>query len=169
VQITINKDLIGAVIGPGGKIIQGIQAETGATIVLEEIDNRGVIDVFANNKESIDAALEKINEIVQEPEVGEIYKGKVKGVVSFGCFIEIMPGREGLLHISEWDWRRVEKMEDEVRVGDEVEVKLIDVDQKNGNLKLSRKVLQPRPERSGDQRPHSGERRPQHQRDRKPE
>ncbi len=146
VQISINKELIGAVIGPGGKIIQGIQAETGAKIVLEEIDDRGVIDIFADNKEAIDAALAKINEIVAEPEVGETYKGKVKGVVSFGCFVEIMPSKEGLLHISEWDWRRVEKMEDEVNVGDEVEVKLIDIDRKNGNLKLSRKVLQPKPE-----------------------
>jgi len=161
VQISINKDLIGAVIGPGGKIIQGIQADTGATIVLEEIDGKGVIDVFADNKDSIDAALEKINEIVQEPEVGETYKGKVKGVVSFGCFVEIMPNREGLLHISEWDWRRVEKMEDEVRVGDELEVKLIDIDAKNGNLKLSRKVLQPRPERSDNQRPRHRERKPE--------
>ena len=167
VQISINKDLIGAVIGPGGKIIQGIQAETGATIVLEEIDNRGVIDIFANNKESIDAALQKINEIVAEPEVNEIYKGKVKGVVAFGCFVEIMPGKEGLLHISEWDWSRVEKMEDVVKVGDELEVKLIDVDSKNGNLKLSRKVLFPRPERSNDQRNDRGGR-PEH-RDRKPE
>lgn len=156
VQLTISKDLIGAVIGPGGKIIQGIQADTGATIVIEEIDNKGVIDVFADNKDAIDAALEKINEIVQEPEVGEIYKGKVKGVVSFGCFVEIMPNREGLLHISEWDWRRVERMEDEVKVGDEVEVKLIDIDEKNGNLKLSRKVLQQRPERTGDQRNERG-------------
>ncbi len=168
VQISINKDLIGAVIGPGGKIIQGIQAETGATIVLEEIDNKGVIDIFANNKDAIEAALAKINEIVQEPEVGETYKGKVKGVVSFGCFVEIMPNREGLLHISEWDWRRVEKMEDEVRVGDELEVKLIDIDQKNGNLKLSRKALKPRPERTDDQRNDRGQHRTQH-RERKPE
>jgi polyribonucleotide nucleotidyltransferase len=160
VQILINKDLIGALIGPGGKIIQGIQADTGATIVIEEIDNKGVVDVFAVNKEAIDAALARINEIVQEPEIGEIYKGKVKGVVSFGCFVEIMPGREGLLHISEWDWRRVEKMEDEVKVGDELEVKLIDIDGKNGNLKLSRKVLHPRPERTDDQRQQSGEKRP---------
>jgi polyribonucleotide nucleotidyltransferase len=158
VQISINKDLIGAVIGPGGKIIQGIQAETGAKIVLEEIDDKGVIDIFADNADSIDAALAKINEIVQEPEIGEVYKGKVKGVVSFGCFVEIMPNREGLLHISEWDWRRVEKIEDEVKVGDEIEVKLIDIDSKNGNLKLSRKVLQPRPERSDDNR--SNDRRP---------
>jgi polyribonucleotide nucleotidyltransferase len=168
VQLTISKDLIGAVIGPGGKIIQGIQADTGATIVIEEIDNKGVIDVFADNKEAIDAALEKINEIVQEPEVGEVYHGKVKGVVSFGCFVEIMPNREGLLHISEWDWRRVERMEDEVRVGDEVEVKLIDIDQKNGNLKLSRKILRPRPERTGDQRDGRGQHK-SHHRERKPE
>jgi len=180
VQLTINKDLIGALIGPGGKVIQGIQADTGATIIIEEIDNKGVVDVFADNRDAIDAALARINEIVQEPEVGEIYKGKVKGVVSFGCFIEILPGREGLLHISEWDWRRIEKMEDEVRVGDDVEVKLIDIDVKNGNLKLSRKVLMPRPERSGDQQypgdkrqsgdhhPRSKDKRPQY-RERKPQ
>jgi polyribonucleotide nucleotidyltransferase len=157
VQISIPKDLIGAVIGPGGKIIQGIQADTGATIVIEEIDNRGVIDVFADNKDSIEAALAKIAEITAEPEVGEVYKGKVKGVVSFGAFIEIMPGKEGLLHISEWDWRRIEKIEDEVNVGDELEVKLISIDEKNGNLKLSRKVLFPKPE--GYQPPSGGDRR----------
>lgn len=157
VQISIPKDLIGAVIGPGGKIIQGIQADTGATVVIEEIDNRGVIDVFADNQASIEAALAKINEITAEPEIGEIYKGKVKGVVSFGAFVEIMPGKEGLLHISEWDWRRVEKIEDEVNVGDEVEVKLISIDEKNGNLKLSRKVLLPKPE--GYQPPSGGDRR----------
>jgi polyribonucleotide nucleotidyltransferase len=146
VQITINKDMIGPLIGPGGKVIQGIQSDTGATIVIEEIDNRGVVDVFADNQASIEAALARINEIVAEPEVGEIYKGKVRGVVSFGAFVEIMPGREGLLHISEFDWRRIEKMEDEVKVGDELEVKLISIDEKNGNLKLSRKVLLPKPE-----------------------
>ena len=162
VQISIPKDLIGAVIGPGGKIIQGIQADTGAKIVIEEIDNRGVIDVFADNKDSIEAALAKINEITAEPEVGEVYKGKVKGVVSFGAFVEIMPGKEGLLHISEWDWRRVEKIEDEVNVGDELEVKLISIDEKNGNLKLSRKVLLPKPE--GYQEP-TGERRHRDNRD----
>ncbi len=167
VQITINKDLIGALIGPGGKVIQGIQSDTGATIVIEEIDNRGVVDVFADNKAAIDAALARINEIVQEPEIGEIYKGKVKGVVSFGCFVEIMPGREGLLHISEWDWRRIEKMDDEVKVGDEIEVKLIDIDSKNGNLKLSRKVLRPKPDRGSDQRQHSREHKPRHE-ERKP-
>lgn len=157
VQISIPKDLIGAVIGPGGKIIQGIQADTGATIVIEEIDNKGVIDVFADNQASIEAALARINEITAEPEVGEVYKGKVKGVVSFGAFVEIMPGKEGLLHISEWDWRRVEKIEDEVNVGDELEVKLISIDEKNGNLKLSRKVLLPKPE--GYQPPSGGDRR----------
>ncbi len=161
VQLSINKDYIGAVIGPGGKVIQGIQADTGATIVIEEIDNKGVIDVFADDLASIEAALERINQIVAEPEVGETYKGVVKGIVSFGAFIEIMPGREGLLHISEFDWRRIEKMEDELKVGEELEVKLIDVDQKNGNLKLSRKALIPRPPRQ--------ESRDQPQRERKPE
>jgi len=160
VQLSINKDYIGAVIGPGGKVIQGIQADTGATIVIEEIDNKGVIDVFADDLASIEAALERINQIVAEPEVGETYKGVVKGIVSFGAFIEIMPGREGLLHISEFDWRRIEKMEDELKVGEELEVKLIDVDQKNGNLKLSRKALIPRPPRQ--------ESRDQPQRERKP-
>jgi polyribonucleotide nucleotidyltransferase len=161
VQITINKDYIGAVIGPGGKVIQGIQADTGATIVIEEIDNKGVIDVFADNLESIEAALERINQIVAEPEVGETYKGTVKGIVSFGAFIEIMPGREGLLHISEFDWRRIEKMEDELKVGEELEVKLIDIDQKNGNLKLSRKALIPRPPRQENRSHPHKERRPE--------
>ncbi len=157
VQITINKDMIGAVIGPGGKVIQGIQSDTGATIVIEEIDNKGVVDVFADNLESIEAALARINEIVAEPEVGEVYKGIVKGIVSFGAFIEIMPGREGLLHISEFDWRRIERMEDELKVGDELEVKLISIDEKNGNLKLSRKALIPRPPRQENrpQRSHN--------------
>ena len=161
VQISINKDMIGAVIGPGGKIIQGIQAETGATIVIEEIENRGVIDVFAENLESIEAALAKINEIVAEPEVGETYKGTVKGIVSFGAFIEIMPGKEGLLHISEFDWRRIEKMEDEIKIGQELEVKLIDIDQKNGNLKLSRKALIPRPPRQDQPDPRSQDKKPE--------
>jgi polyribonucleotide nucleotidyltransferase len=173
VQITINKEMIGPLIGPGGKVIQGIQSDTGATIVIEEIDNRGVVDVFADNQASIEAALARINEIVAEPEVGEIYKGKVRGVVSFGAFVEIMPGREGLLHISEFDWRRIDKMEDEVKVGDELEVKLISIDEKNGNLKLSRKVLLPRPEGmqsqgSGGHRHHDNRGRRDH-RGRKPE
>ena len=173
VQITINKEMIGPLIGPGGKVIQGIQADTGATIVIEEIDNRGVVDVFADNQASIEAALARINEIVAEPEVGEIYKGKVRGVVSFGAFIEIMPGREGLLHISEFDWRRIDKMEDEVKVGDELEVKLISIDEKNGNLKLSRKVLLPRPEgmqsQGGSSHRHRDNRGRRDHRDRKPE
>lgn len=172
VQITINKDMIGAVIGPGGKVIQGIQADTGATIVIEEIDNRGVVDVFADNQASIEAALARINEIVAEPEVGEVYRGKVKGVVSFGAFVEIMPGREGLLHISEFDWRRIEKMEDVVKVGDTLEVKLINIDEKNGNLKLSRKALLPRPEgvqESGGGRRHRDNRDRRDHRGRRPE
>ncbi|KPL14284.1 MAG: polynucleotide phosphorylase [Bacteroides sp. SM23_62] len=172
VQISINRDMIGALIGPGGKIIQGIQADTGATIVIEEIDNKGVVDVFADNQASIEAALARINEIVAEPEIGEIYKGKVKGVVSFGAFIEIMPGREGLLHISEFDWRRIEKMEDVVKVGDTLEVKLINIDEKNGNLKLSRKVLLPRPEGvqdSGGERRHRDHRDRRDNRGRRPE
>ena len=148
VKLTIPKEMIGPLIGPGGKIIQEIQATTGATIVIEEVDNVGVVDVFAVDKESIDSALAKINSIVEVPEVGKIYKGKVKSIVSFGAFIEILPNKDGLLHISEIDWRRIQNVEDELQVGDELEVKLIDIDDKTGNLKLSRKVLLPRPEKN---------------------
>lgn len=147
VTITIPKDTIGALIGPGGKIIQEIQASTGSTIIIEEVDNVGKVEVVANNKESIEAALRRIKGIVAVPEVGEIYKGKVKAIVAFGAFIEILPGKEGLLHISEIEWRRLEKVDEVLKEGDEVEVKLLDVD-KSGKLKLSRKVLLPRPPKS---------------------
>ena len=146
VQLSIPREFIGAVIGTGGKVIQEIQNVTGATIVLEEIDGKGVIDVFANNKESIDAALSRINAIVELPEVGKIYKGKVKSILAFGAFIEIMPGKDGLLHISEVDWKHLQSLEGIMKEGDEVEVKLIDIDKKTGKMKLSRKVLMPRPE-----------------------
>ena len=149
VQIIIPKELIGAVIGPGGKIIQQIQSDTGATIVIEEVDNKGVVDVFAADEQSIKAALARINRIVELPEAGKVYKGIVKSVVNFGAFIEILPGKEGLLHISEFDWKRIEKPEDVVKTGQEIEVKLLAIDEKNGNLKLSRKALLPRPERPG--------------------
>jgi len=148
VQIKIPKDMIGPLIGPGGKVIQEIQSVTGTTIVVEEIDSVGFVDVFADNQESIDKALGMINEIVAVPEVGTIYKGKVKAITTFGAFVEILPGREGLLHISEIEWRRLKNVEEVLKEGQEVEVKLIDVDEKTNKLKLSRKVLLPRPERN---------------------
>jgi polyribonucleotide nucleotidyltransferase len=146
VQIVIPKELIGAVIGPGGRVIQDIQAKTGAVIVIEEIDGVGKVDVSAVDKNSIDAALARINAIVEQPEAGKIYKGVVKGIQTFGAFVEILPGKQGLLHISEIDWQRVEKVEDVLKEGDEVEVKLLDIDTKSGKLSLSRKVLLPVPE-----------------------
>ncbi len=149
-QIRIPKDMIGAIIGPGGKIIQDIQAKSLATIVVEEIDNFGYVDVFADNKDSIDIAMRMIKSIIAVPEPGTIYKGIVKSVVAFGAFVEILPGKEGLLHISEIDWKRTNAVEDVLKEGEEVEVKLIDVDNKTGKLKLSRKALLPRPERSQD-------------------
>ena len=145
VTIKIDKEFIGAVIGPGGKIIQEMQRETGATISIEEKDNQGIVQVFADNKAAIDAALTRIRNIASKPEVGEIYEGKVKSIMPFGAFVEIMPGKDGLLHISEIDHRRIETMDGIFNVGDEVRVKLLDVD-KQGKLKLSRKVLLPKPE-----------------------
>ncbi len=148
VQITIPKDMIGALIGPGGKVIQKIQEETNSTIVIEEIDRLGVVDISAVNKESIDAALERVMAIVEVPEIGKIYKGVVKGITNFGAFIEILPGKQGLLHISEISWERIKEVKDVIREGQTVEVKLIDIDQRTGNLRLSRKVLLPKSENS---------------------
>ncbi len=148
VTIRIPKEMIGAVIGPGGKIIQAIQAETGAVVMISEDENNGIVDISATDKESIDKALARINAIVAIPEVGKIYTGKVKSIVPFGAFVEILPGKDGLLHISEIEWRRLEKVEDVLKEGEEIEVKLIDLDQRSGKLKLSRKVLLPRPERN---------------------
>ena len=147
VQITIPQDMIGAVIGPGGKIIQEIQKETGTTITIEEKGNKGVVDISAANKDSIDAALTRIKGIVAVPEVGEVYDGKVKNIASYGAFIEILPGKDGLLHISEIDWKRIEKVDEYMKEGDIIQVKLIGVDPKTGKLKLSRKVLIPKPEK----------------------
>lgn len=146
VQMTIPKDMIGAVIGPGGKVIQGIQEETNTTIVIEEIDGMGVIDVISVNKENSDAALARIKGIVAMPEVGEVYKGKVKNLAAFGAFVEILPGKDGLLHISEINWSRLEKVEDALKEGDIIDVKLIGIDPKTGKLKLSRKVLLEKPQ-----------------------
>jgi polyribonucleotide nucleotidyltransferase len=146
VIMMIPKDMIGPVIGPGGKIIQQIQADTKATIAIEEIEDQGRIEISAPDKESIDAAIARVRAIVAIPEVGEIYKGKVKSIVQFGAFIEIMPSKEGLLHVSEIDWKRIENPESVLKVGDIVEVKLLEVDQRSGKLKLSRKALLPKPE-----------------------
>jgi polyribonucleotide nucleotidyltransferase len=146
-RIEIPKDMIGAVIGPGGKVIQEIQATTNSTITIEEVDSIGIVDVFAIDKASIDAAMERIKGIVALPEEGEVYKGKVKTITPYGAFVEILPGKDGLLHISEIEWRRLEKVEEVLKEGDVVEVKLIAIDEKNGKLKLSRKALLPRPEK----------------------
>lgn len=145
-RFNIPRILIGAVIGPGGKIIQEIQRTTGAVINIEEANNQGTVTVFADNMESRNAAVKWIKDIVVVPEEGEIYTGKVKSILPFGAFIEIIPGKDGLLHISEIDWHRVEKVEDVLKEGDMVEVKLIEVDKKTGKLKLSRKALLPKPE-----------------------
>ncbi|NGM64672.1 polyribonucleotide nucleotidyltransferase [Sphingobacterium sp. SGR-19] len=146
VSFTIDKEFIGAIIGPGGKIIQEMQRETGSTISIEEVDGKGIVQVFADDKASIDAAVSRIKAIVAKPEVGEVYEGKVKSIMPFGAFVEIMPGKDGLLHISEIEWRRLETMEGVLKEGDIVKVKLLDID-KQGKLKLSRKALLPRPPR----------------------
>ena len=146
--MTIPKEFIGAVIGPGGKIIQGMQEETGATITIEEIDNVGRIEISGTNKKSIDDAIRLIKGIVAVPEVDEVYKGKVRSIMPYGAFVEFLPGKDGLLHISEIDWKRLETVEEAgIKEGDEIEVKLIDIDPKTGKFKLSRKVLLPRPEK----------------------
>lgn len=145
VQITIPKDFIGAVIGPGGKVIQEMQKTTGCTITITEVGETGVIDIFSNNKAGIDQALARIKGIVAVPEVGEIYTGKVKSIMAFGAFVEVLPGKDGLLHISEIANHRIEDMKDSgLKEGDIIEVKLIGVDPKTNKMKLSRKVLLPK-------------------------
>ncbi len=146
IQLRIPKEMIGAVIGPGGKIIQAIQEETGTTIVLEEVDNMGVIDIVSTDQEGSDAAVSRIKAITAVPEVGETYNGKVKSIVAFGAFVEILPGQDGLLHISEIAHKRVEKVEDELREGDMIDVQLVAIDPKTRKFKLSRKALLPKPE-----------------------
>jgi polyribonucleotide nucleotidyltransferase len=147
VTITIDKDQIGAVIGPGGKVVQDIQASSGATVVIEEVGNKGVVNVFATSKESMDKAVGRIKGIVAVPEVGQVYDGKVKSIVQFGAFVEFMPGKDGLLHISEIKWDRLESMDGVLEVGEEVKVKLVEIDKKTGKFRLSRKVLLPKPEK----------------------
>jgi polyribonucleotide nucleotidyltransferase len=145
-KIYIPKEMIGAVIGPGGKIIQDIQATTGATIVIEEVNGQGMVDVFGDNYDVIRAALDRINSICAVPEVGKVYRGKVKTITQFGAFIEILPNKDGLLHISEMDWKKIGSVEELYKEGDEVEVQLIEVDSKTGKMRLSRKPLIPKPE-----------------------
>jgi polyribonucleotide nucleotidyltransferase len=135
------------VIGPGGKIVQEIQRETGTTVTIEETDKGGLVNVFASNKESLDDAVQRIKNIVAVPEVGTIYEGKVKSIMPFGAFVEFLPGKDGLLHISEIKWERVENIEGIMEVGEEIKVKLIEIDKKTGKYRLSRKVLLPKPEK----------------------
>ena len=147
VAFEIPKEFIGAVIGPGGKIIQGMQEDTGVTITIDEEDGVGKVQVSAPNKDSIDAAVAKIKAIVAVPEVGEVYNAKITSVMPYGCFVEFMPGREGLLHISEIDWKRLETVEEAgLNEGDEITVKLLEVNDKTGKFRLSHKVLIPKPE-----------------------
>ncbi|MBN3582005.1 polyribonucleotide nucleotidyltransferase [Algoriphagus aestuarii] len=146
-MMMIPKELIGAVIGPGGKVIQEIQKDTSTTIVIEEVENQGKISVFSANQTNMDAAISRIKAIVAQPEIGETYTGKVKNIQPFGAFVEFMPGKDGLLHISEIKWERVETMDGVLEPGEEIMVKLIDVDKKTGKFKLSRKALLPKPEK----------------------
>jgi polyribonucleotide nucleotidyltransferase len=143
--VVIEKEMIGAVIGPGGKVVQDIQNTTGATVVIEEVNGKGIINVFANNKDVMEAALRRIRAIVAVPEVGGDYTGKVKSIMPFGAFVEFMPGKDGLLHISEIKWERLETMDGVLEVGEEVKVRLVEVDKKTGKFRLSRKVLIPKP------------------------
>ena len=168
-QMIIPKEFIGAVIGPGGKIIQGMQEDTGATITIDEVDGVGKIQVSGPNKESIDSALSKIKAIVAVPEVGEVYEGTVRSIMPYGCFVEFMPGKDGLLHISEIDWKRLETVEEAgINEGDKLQVKLVDIDPKTGKYKLSRRVLIDKPEgyveRERRPRPERSERRPRPER-----
>nr|WP_297011842.1 polyribonucleotide nucleotidyltransferase [Prevotella sp.] len=165
VALDIPKEFIGAVIGPGGKIIQQMQEDTGATITIEETEGKGHVQVSAPNKDSIDAALAKIKAIVAVPEVGEVYEGTVRSIMPYGCFVEILPGKDGLLHISEIDWKRLETVEEAgIKEGDKIKVKLMEIDPKTGKYKLSHRVLMEKPEgyveRERRSRPERGERRP---------
>ena len=162
IQLEIPKEFIGAVIGPGGKIIQQMQEETGATITIEETEGVGKVQVSAPNKDAIDAALGKIKAIVAVPEIGEVYEGTIRSIMPYGCFVEILPGKDGLLHISEIDWKRLETVEEAgIKEGDKIKVKLLDIDPKTGKYKLSRRVLLEKPEGYVEpQRRPRGERRP---------
>lgn len=164
----IPKEFIGAVIGPGGKIIQGMQEETGATITIEEINGVGRIEIAGNNKKMIDDAMRLIKGIVAVPEIGEVYQGKVRSIMPYGAFVEFLPGKDGLLHISEIDWKRLETIEEAgLKEGDDIEVKLLDIDPKTGKFKLSHKVLLPKPEGMGEGNHAKRERKPQQNKEQK--
>ena len=172
-SLVIPKEFIGAVIGPGGKIIQNMQEVTGATITIEEQADGGHVEVAAANKDSIDAAMKMIKGIVAVPEVGEVYEGKVQSIMPYGVFVEFLPGKDGLLHISEIDWKRLETIEESgLKEGDTISVKLVDIDPKTGKFKLSRRALLPKPEgyQERPERPERAERpeRPQN-RERRPQ
>ncbi len=161
-QIIIPKEFIGAVIGPGGKIIQGMQEDTGATITIDEEDGVGKVQVSGPNAESINAALAKIRAIVAVPEVGEVYEGTVRSIMPYGCFVEFMPGKDGLLHISEIDWKRLETVEEAgIKEGDKMTVKLLEIDPKTGKFKLSRRALLPKPEGYVERPPRQRRERPE--------
>ena len=149
--LEVPKSTIGGIIGPGGKVIQELQAKTETTISIEEIDEKGRVEILGTNQEGIDDAVSKIKSIAFVPEEGETYKGKVKSIMPYGAFVGIAPNVDGLLHVSEIDWKRVENVEDVLKEGQEIEVKLISIDPKSGKLKLSRKVLLPKPEKNNQQ------------------
>jgi polyribonucleotide nucleotidyltransferase len=146
VKFSIEKDKIGAVIGTGGKVIQELQAETNTTITIEEVDGKGVVEIMSANKSDLERAKAKIDGICEDAEVGKEYDGIVKGIMDFGAFVEFLPGKQGLLHISEISWKRLESMDGVMEEGEEVRVKLLEIDQRSGKFKLSRKVLLPKPE-----------------------
>jgi polyribonucleotide nucleotidyltransferase len=147
VKMFIDREFIGAVIGPGGKVIQEIQRETGTTINIEEINNMGEVSIFGTNKEGVEKAHNWVKGIVAVPTVGDVYEATVKSIMPFGAFVEFLPGKQGLVHISEVSWKRLETLEGVLKEGDKVKVKLIGTDPKSGKFKLSRKVLLPKPER----------------------
>jgi polyribonucleotide nucleotidyltransferase len=150
IVIKIDREMIGAVIGPGGKVVQDIQKESGATVSIEEKDGAGFVSIFSADKTSMDKAVARIKGIILVPEIGEIYSGKVKSIMPFGAFVEFLPGKDGLLHISEIKWERLEKMDGVLEVGEDIQVKLVEIDKKTGKYRLSRKVLLPKPENKND-------------------
>jgi polyribonucleotide nucleotidyltransferase len=160
-RLIIPKEFIGAVIGPGGKIIQEMQRETNTTISIDEVNNEGIIEISSVDKDGIEAAKARIRAITAVPEIGSVYEGKVKNIMDFGAFVEFMPGKDGLLHISEITWDRLETMKGVFNEGDKVKVKLIDVDKKTGKFRLSKKALEPKPEGAGDNDRRSPRREPQ--------
>ncbi|MEP6677271.1 MAG: S1 RNA-binding domain-containing protein, partial [Ferruginibacter sp.] len=145
-KLIIDKEFIGAVIGPQGKVIQEIQRETGTTINIEEVGNTGEVSIFCANKEGLDKAVSWVQGLTAMPEIGKDYEGTVRGIKEFGAFVEFLPKKEGLLHISEISWKRLETMEGIFKEGDKVKVKLVDIDQRTGKFKLSRKALMPKPD-----------------------